>query len=77
MRIALYQHLDGNRYPIIMEANRHMEGSADYVRVSEIMDAKFKELDSAPKAILAERKIAAAQKEFDAAQAKLNGLINE
>ena len=77
MRIALYQHINSQRDPIIMEVNKYMEGSEDFVRVSEVLDADFKNLDDTPAAILAERKIAAAQKEFDAAQAKLNGLINE
>ena len=77
MKIALYQHINSQRDPIIMEVNEYMEGSEDFVRVSEVLDADFKNLDDTPAEILAGRKIAVAQKEFDAAQAKLNGLINE
>ena len=77
MKIALYQHIGSEQGPIIMEVNKYMEASENCVRVSEILDADFKDLDSTPKNIVAERKIAAAQKEFDAAQAKLKALKDE
>ena len=77
MKIALYQHINSQRDPIVLEVNKYTEGSEDFIRVSDVLDADFKNLNDTPAAIFAERRIAAAKKELDAAQAKLNGLINE
>ena len=74
MKIALYHALTGSTGPMIFEATKYMEKTKDFVRVSEIIDVAFQELDKPPKAMVAEMKVAAAQKEFDKAKAKLDAL---
>ena len=77
MKIALYQHLSSDGDPIIMSANKYMENDKGYIRVSEIMDVDFKELEKPPREIVADKKIAAARKARDEAQNKLEALENE
>ena len=74
MKIALYQHLNSERDPIILEVSKYFEDDSSLLRVSEIMDIEFKELDKSPKSMVAALKVAAAQKAFDEAQAKLKAL---
>ena len=77
MRIALYQHVISFSGPLIHEASKYMEKDKDFIRVSEIMEVDFKELAKPPKKMVAEMKVAAAQKEFDEAKAKLEKLQDE
>ena len=77
MKIALYQHALGSSGPLIFKATKYMENDSDFMRVSEIMEVDFKELAKPPKAMVAEMKVAAAQKVFDEAKAKLEKLQDE
>ena len=77
MKIALYKNLGSVCGPIILTASKYNEKSSDLLRVSEIMEVEFKDLPKPPKVMVAERNIAAAQKQVDAAQAKLKALQDE
>ena len=77
MKIALYDSADSICGPIILKVSKHAGGSANMIRVSEIAEIEFKELAKPPKAMVAEMKVAAAQKNFDDAKKKLEALKNE
>ena len=74
MKIALYHHDNAFGGPFIFEATNQMEKDKDFMRVSEITEIEFKDLAKPPKAMVAEMKVAAAQKAFDEAKDKLEAL---
>ena len=74
MKIALYHYSKAFGGPFIFEATNHTEKDKDFMRVSEIAEIEFKDLAKPPKAMVAEMKVAAAQKAFDEAKDKLEAL---